>query len=99
MYLIILMPYFFLIFFFYKSICCGYNIFELQIKAIQMSTQNIRLYKETDKSTLTDCNLKTMKLLDCALIWVCVVIRLNVVKQIFSILVSVIITCSSLSDY
>ena len=43
-----------------------------------MGTHNICLYKEVDKN-YTGCNLKTMKLLDCALIGVCVVIRLNTV--------------------
>ena len=65
--------------FLYKSICCGYP-FELhrQVDAIQMGTRNICLYKEADKK-YTGCNLKTMKLLDCALIGVCAVIRLNTV--------------------
>ena len=54
--------------------------FELhrQVDAIQMSTHNICLYKEKDKK-YTACNLKTTELLDCALIGVCVVIRLNTV--------------------
>ena len=39
-----------------------------------MSTNNICFYKEEDKSTQA---VKTMNLLDCALIGVCVVIRLN----------------------
>ena len=53
--------------FLYKSICCGYS-FELhQQDAIQMVTHNICLYKEVDKK-YTGCNLKTMELLDCALI-------------------------------
>ena len=58
-----------------KSICCGYA-FELhrQIDAIQMGTHNICLYKEVDKK-YTGCNLKTTKLLDCALKGVCAVIR------------------------
>ena len=43
-----------------------------------MSTHKICLYKEVDKK-YTGCNLKTTKLLDCALIGVCVVIRLNTV--------------------
>ena len=69
----------FMRFFFYdflnKSICYGYS-FELhqQIDAIQMSTHNICLYKEVDKN-YTGCNLKTMELLDCAVIWVCALIR------------------------
>ena len=50
-----------------------------------MGTHNICLYKEADKK-YTDCNLKTTELLDCALIEVCAVIRLNTfhgdIKQI-----------------
>ena len=42
--------------------------------AIQMGTHNICLYKEIDKK-YNGCNLKTMELLDCALIRVCAVIR------------------------
>ena len=42
--------------------------------AIQMGTHNICLYKEIDKK-YNGCNLKTMELLDCALIGVCAVIR------------------------
>ena len=66
--------------FLYKGICCGY-LFELhrQVDAIQLSTNNIYLYKEVDKK-YTDCNLmKTTELLDCALIGVCTVIRSNTV--------------------
>ena len=65
--------------FLYKGIYCGYS-FELhqQVDAIQMSTHNICLYKEVDKK-YTGCNLKTMELLDCALIGICAVIRLNTV--------------------
>ena len=65
--------------FLYKSICCGYS-FELhrQVNAIQIGTHNICLPKEVDKK-YTGCNLKTTKLLDCALIRVCAVIRLNMV--------------------
>ena len=44
-----------------------------------MSTHKICLYKEVDKK-YTGCNLKTTKLLDCALIGVCVVIRSNTVS-------------------
>ena len=47
-----------------------------------MSTCNICLYKEVDKK-YTGCNLKTMELLDCALIRVCVVIRPNTVLMKF----------------
>ena len=43
-----------------------------------MSTHNICLYKEVKKK-YTDCNLKTMEFLDCALIGICVVIRSNMV--------------------
>ena len=70
---------FFLPNFLYNSICCGYP-FELhrQVDAIQMGTRNICCYKEVDKK-YTGCNLKTTKLLDCALIGVCAVIRSNTV--------------------
>ena len=43
-----------------------------------MVTHNICLYKEVDKK-YTGYNLKTMELLDCALIGVCAVIRSNTV--------------------
>ena len=43
-----------------------------------MSTHNICLHKEIDIK-YTGCNLKTMELLDCALIGVCAVIRSNTV--------------------
>ena len=43
-----------------------------------MGTHNICHYKEVDKK-YTGCNLKTTKLLDCALIGVCAVIRSNMV--------------------
>ena len=61
----------------YKSICCGYS-FEMheQVDAIQMGTHYVCLYKAVDNK-YTDCYLKTTKLLDCALIGICVVIRLN----------------------
>ena len=60
--------------FLYKSICYGYS-FELPrlVEAIQTNTHNIRFYKEVG------CNLKTTKLLDCALIGACMVIRSNTV--------------------
>ena len=63
----------------YRGICCVHS-FELhwQVNAIQMSTHNICFYEEVDKK-YTGCNLKTMKLLDCALIGVCAVIRWNTV--------------------
>ena len=38
-----------------------------QVDAIQICTHNLCLYKEVDKK-YTGCNLKTTKLLDCALI-------------------------------
>ena len=59
----------------YKSICYGYS-FKLhrQVEAIQMGTHNICLFKQVDKM-YQGCNLKTMELLDCALIRVCAVIR------------------------
>ena len=64
-------------------ICCVYS-FELHrlVDAIQIGTHNICLYKQVDKKN-TGCNLKTTELLDCALIWVCAVIRLNTVRKIF----------------
>ena len=43
-----------------------------------MGTHNICLYKEVDKK-YTGYNLKTMELLDCALIGVCEVIGSNTV--------------------
>ena len=66
--------------FLYKGISCGYS-FELhqQVDAIQMSTHNICLYKEVKKN-YTGCSLKTTEFLDCALIGVCAVIRLNMVS-------------------
>ena len=71
--------------FVYKSICCGYS-FEMhrlqmhrQVDAILMGTHTICLYKEVDKK-YTGCNLKTTKLLECALIGVCAVIRSNTVN-------------------
>ena len=50
------------------------------VDAIQMSTHKVCLYKEVDEK-YTGCNLKTTKLLDCALIAVCVVIRSNMVCE------------------
>ena len=69
---------FFLLMFFIKA-CYRYS-FELhqQVDAIQMGTHNICLYKEVDKK-YTGCYMKTTKLLDCALIGVCAVIRSNTV--------------------
>ena len=46
-----------------------------------MSTHNICFYKEVDKK-YTGCNLKTTKLLDCALIGVCAIIRQNKVSYV-----------------
>ena len=43
-----------------------------------MSTHNIRFYKEVDNK-YTDSNLMITELLDCVLIGVCAVIRLNMV--------------------
>ena len=43
---------------------------------IQMGTNNICLYKAVDKQYIGS-NLKTMELLDCALIVVCALIRSN----------------------
>ena len=61
--------------FLYKIIGCGYS-FELhqQVDAIQTGTHHIYLCQEVDKKYI-GCNLKTTKLLDCALIRVCAVIR------------------------
>ena len=62
-----------------QSICYGYSSeLHRQVDAIQMGTHNICLYNEVDKQ-YTDCNLKSMELLDCALIGVCAVIRFNMV--------------------
>ena len=57
-----------MIFFIYKSICCGYS-FELhrQVDPIEMGTHNICLYKEVGKR-YTGCNLKTTESLECVLI-------------------------------
>ena len=45
-----------------------------------MGIHNICHYKEVGKK-YTDCNLKTMELLDSVLIEVCVLIRSNTVSQ------------------
>ena len=50
--------------FLYKTKCCRYS---RQIDAIQMGTHNICFYKEVDKNYI-GYTLKTMELLDCALI-------------------------------
>ena len=70
--------------FLYKGICCGYSselhrLLHRQVNAIQMNTHNICLCKEAKKKC-TGCNLKTTEFLDCALIGVCAVIRLNMVS-------------------
>ena len=49
-----------------------------QVVAVQMGTYNTCLYKEVYKN-YTGCNLKTTRLLDCAFIRVCAVIRSNTV--------------------
>ena len=70
----------FFFFFFFKHII-GYSFeWHRQVYAIQMGTHSICLNKEVDKKC-TGFNLKTMELLDCALIGVCVVIRLNTVAN------------------
>ena len=61
---------FFLCDFLYKSICFGY--LSMQFKWIP-TTFAFKKY--------TGCNLKTMELLDCALIGVYAVIRLNTVCE------------------
>ena len=67
---------FFLIFFM-KTYVVGTHLSCID-KSIQMGIHNICLYKEIDKK-YTGCNLKTTKLLDCMLIGLCAVIRLNMV--------------------
>ena len=70
--------------FLYKIIYCGYS-FELhrQVDAIQMGTHNIYLYTEVIKK-YSGSNLKTTELLDCALIGVCAVIRVNTVVALWA---------------
>ena len=46
-----------------------------------MNTHSICLYKDADIK-YTGCNLKTAELLDCVLIGLCAVIRLNTVIQL-----------------
>ena len=59
-------------------ICCGCSFgSHQQVDAIQMATHNMCLYKVNKK--YTGCNLEIMELLDCALIGVCAVIRVNTV--------------------
>ena len=60
-----------------------------------MSTHNICLYKEVDKK-YNGCNQKTMELLDCELIGVCAVIRLNTA---ISVIVKVFQSCESARRY
>ena len=50
----------------------------LQVDAIQMGIHNICLYTEVDKK-YSGSNLKTTELLDCALLRVYAVIRVNMV--------------------
>ena len=50
-----------------------------QVGEIQMGTHDICLYKEVDKK-YTGCNLKTMELLDYALVEACAIIRSNSVS-------------------
>ena len=76
-YLVFMRVFFFLIFFI-KTYDVGTHL--KQVDAIQMGTHNICLYKEVDKK-YTGYNLKTMELLECALIKVCVVIRSNTVTS------------------
>ena len=59
--------------FLYRGICCGCSFeLHLQVDAIQMSTNNICLYKEV-KQKYTGCYLKTTEFLDCGLIGVWVI--------------------------
>ena len=72
-----LMRYYFLIFFIKAYVVDNHlNCFDLS-----MSSHNIYFYKEVEKTfkKFTGCHLKTTKLLDCALIGACVIIRLNTV--------------------
>ena len=58
------------------------NLFELlrQVHVIQMGTHKKCLYTEVDRKN-TGCNLKITILLDCVLIGVCAVLRLNTVSK------------------
>ena len=69
--------FFIFVIFFIKAYVVGTHLNCIDL-SIQMSTHNICLYKEVDIK-YTGCNLKTMELLDCALIGVCAVIRSNTV--------------------
>ena len=76
----------FVLIFFIKAYVVGTH-YNLIVDAFQMGTHNICLYFEVDKN-YTGCNLKTMELLDCTLIGVCVIITSNMVStnwQIFII--------------
>ena len=76
-YLMVFMQFFFLIFFIKAYVVDTHlNCMQVEVDAIQLGTHNICLHKEVDKK-YTGCNLKTMELLDCAPIGVCVVIRSN----------------------
>ena len=59
--------FFFLLIFFIKA-----NVVGTQVNAIQMGTNYIYLYKGADRK-YTECSLKIMEWLDCALTGVCVV--------------------------
>ena len=55
------------------SLSCGYSLeLHRQVETIKMGSHNICLYREVDKK-YTGCILKTMELLDCALIGICAV--------------------------
>ena len=71
---------FFLLFFFLIFFIKAYVV-GTHLNCI-IKSHNICLYKETDKKS-TGCNLKTMELLDCEFIWVCLVFRLNTVFCIY----------------
>ena len=61
--------------FLYKIICCGYSFVGTQIGTHSI---HVCFYTEMDKK-YTGCNLKTTELLDCTLIGICAVIRLNTI--------------------
>ena len=73
---------------FFIKTCCGYP-YELHrlVDAIQISTDNMCLYKEVDIKC-TGYDLKTLELPDCALIGACTVINSNTVS-VFLIQISV----------
>ena len=68
--------FFFLLIFFMKAFVVG--TFELHRQVDKSGAHNIVLHKEVDKK-YTGCNMKTTELLDCVLIVVCAVNRLNTV--------------------